>query len=351
MYREDINIDGKLQRKQKQVRLGTLAEIPTKNAARNKLSEFLNTTPVMGMFFRDLVKRWQDAEGPVLKTTTFAHYNNALRAYVLPAFGGRVIASINREDVQTFLSAQAKKYSKSALRSMGAVSSQTLGWERVCGWIQVNPCEGARLPKATAGRSVTRTVLTDAEVASIASNLPEPYATLVLFLSASGLRIGEAIAVRWSDFVGNVLRVTKRIYDGEEDSVKTTRSVRELPIDADLLERMRSLGTGEFVFRSEAGTPVNPGNALKRYIRPVVEKLGIHLGGWHDFRLTLGTNLRRNGAHPKVVSGIPGHARVSLSMDVYDSHECKRLPAPSGGCCRKLVTRCCKVCIGGLNRC
>jgi len=66
MYREDINIDGKLQRKQKQVRLGTLAEIPTKNAARNKLSEFLNTTPVMGMFFRDLVKRWQDAEGPVL---------------------------------------------------------------------------------------------------------------------------------------------------------------------------------------------------------------------------------------------------------------------------------------------
>ena len=28
--------------------------------------------------------------------------------------------------------------------------------------------------------------------------------------------------------------------------------------------------------------------------------------------------MRRSGVHPKVISGILGHARVALAMDVYD---------------------------------
>jgi hypothetical protein len=28
--------------------------------------------------------------------------------------------------------------------------------------------------------------------------------------------------------------------------------------------------------------------------------------------------MRRNGVHPKVISGILGHAKVALTMDVYD---------------------------------
>lgn len=64
-------------------------------------------------------------------------------------------------------------------------------------------------------------------VNAIASKLQEPYATLVLFLAASGLRIGEAIAVKWSDFSDNVLHVTRRIYDGEVGTVKSDHSERK----------------------------------------------------------------------------------------------------------------------------
>ena len=81
---------------------------------------------------------------------------------------------------------------------------------------------------------------------------------------------------------------------------------------------MRQLGGGDWVFRSRGGTPINPGNALKRTIRPAAAQLGIPLGGWHDFRHTLSTTMRRNGVHPKVISGILGHAKVSLAMDTYD---------------------------------
>jgi integrase len=270
------------------------------------------------MDFRELTERWQKAVGPTMKATTLSHYRNALRAYVLPALGGRLISKINREDVQTLLANQARKYSSSALRSMRSVLSLTLGWATDCAWLDKNPCTRIKLPQQTGGRRVTRTVMTLQQVTAIAGKLEEPYSTLVLFLAASGLRVGEAIAIKWSDFEGNMLRVSRRICDGNVDSVKTESSIRKLPVNPALVSRMRTLGESEWIFCSRKGTPVNPGNVLKRYVRPAAAKLGVHLGGWHDFRHTLTTTMRRSGVHPKVISGILGHARVALAMNVYD---------------------------------
>jgi len=137
------------------VRLGTFSELPTKNAARNKLAEILSSsaTEKVEMSFLELTDRWKTAEGPTLKTTTFSHYTNALRAYVLPVFGIRKIASINREDIQTFLAEKAKTYSTSTLRSMRAVLGLTLGWANACGWIPKNPCVKVRLPKNAGGQT------------------------------------------------------------------------------------------------------------------------------------------------------------------------------------------------------
>jgi integrase len=104
---------------------------------------------------------------------------------------------------------------------MRVVLSLTLGWAANCGWIEKNPCSDIRLPKETGGKKVTRTAMTPGQVNSLSEKLHEPYATLVLFLAATGLRIGEAIAVKWSDFDGNVLHVTRRICDGDVDTVKT----------------------------------------------------------------------------------------------------------------------------------
>ncbi len=69
-----------------------------------------------------------------MKTTTLRHYRNALRAYVLPTFADRMIANINREDIQALLAEKATKYSCSTLRSMRVVLSLTLGWASDCGW-------------------------------------------------------------------------------------------------------------------------------------------------------------------------------------------------------------------------
>src|SRR5579872_6575530 len=135
-FREDVpQADGQIVRRTRNVRLGTLNELPTKAAARNKLSEKLrNPHPSMEMNFRELSERWQLVAMPTLKPSTAAHYRNALRAYLIPAFGKRKIATIGRFDVETFLSQQSKKYSRSSLRSMRVSFSLVLSWAVACGW-------------------------------------------------------------------------------------------------------------------------------------------------------------------------------------------------------------------------
>jgi len=336
VYREDVRTPAEIKRVQRKVRLGTLAELPTKNAARNKLTDLLSGREehpaAIGITFEELVERWREAEGPTMKESTLSHYVNALRGYVTPFFGTRKIASINREDIQRFLVEKAKSFSLSTLRSMKVSLGLTLGWAEACGWIPKSPCIRLKLPKETGGRRVARTVLTPKQIGGIVQKLEEPYATLVLFLATTGLRIGEAIAVKWSDFEGTLLTVSRRIYNGDVDTVKSIRSVRKLSVESGLMERIQTLrsrfASSEWVFCSEVGTPVNPGNSLGRYLRPAAIELGIALGGWHDFRHTLSTTLRKAGVHPKVVSDILGHSKVNLAMDVYDRTDAADFTAP-----------------------
>jgi integrase len=340
VYREDVvNAAGKIERRQKSIRLGTVAELPTKNAARKKLTEMMNAPqPSAVTTFRELSDRWLKAEGPTMKTSTLDHYQNALKAYLLPTFGERDVKRITREEIQLFLSKKAASYSHSSLRSMRVVLSLVLGWGANSQYLERNPCVKIRLPKEAGGRKVTRTVLTGEQVSALVSKLEEPYATLVLFLCSTGLRIGEAVAVKWSDMEGEVLNVTHRIYDGDEGDLKSKSAARSLPLDSGLLERMRKLGNSVYVFCSRAGTPINPGNGMKRYVHPVAKELGIELGGWHDFRHTLTTTLRRAGVHPVTLAGVLGHSKVDLAMNVYDRATLDDFRAPLGDLAGELLT-------------
>jgi hypothetical protein len=54
---------------------------------------------------------------------------------------------------------------------------------------------------------------------------------------------------------------------------------------------------------------------------PYVAKLRFADNPAHHLELTRqlpSTTMRRNGVHPKVISGILGHAKVGLAMDVYE---------------------------------
>jgi integrase len=344
MWREDFQQpDGKTARRQRNVRLGTLGELPTRASAYEELSRRMGEKPSIELAFAELVERWEIAVVPTIKRTTATYYQKILRAHVVPVFGATQVSQIGRYDVERFLADRSRLYCRNTLRGMRVSLGRVLSWAVSCGWLERNPCAGVRLPHA--GTKVKRTVLAPEQTIAIANRLREPYSTLVLFMAVTGLRIGEAIAIKWTDFDGEVLRICRRIYEGREDTTKTASSARSLPIPASLLSRMRLLGDGEWVFRSQSGTPVNPRNALKRYVRPVMKGLGIEIGGWHDFRHTLATRSLKRWP-TKVVSEILGHADVHTTLKVYQHVETEDFREPLNEIASELlrdVTNCTKM--------
>jgi integrase len=317
-WREDVcRADGSFIRIHRNKRLGAMSELPTRAAAYEELSRRMGCgTPSVDMKFSEVVERWKSVVVPTIKSTTAAYYQKELRAHIIPWFGERKIASITRYDVEAFLADRARLYCRNTLRGMRVSLGLVLTWAIACGWLEKNPCAGVKLPWS--GEKTIRTILKPEDVLAIVRKLEEPYATLVLFLAVTGLRVGEAIAIKWSDFDGDVLHVSRRIYEGQVDSPKTKSSNRNLPIPPALLSRMRTLGGSEWVFRATNGSPVNPGNALKRYIRPAVQALGIQIGGWHDFRHTFVTSLRKMGWSSKVIAGMVGHSNIQTTERIYD---------------------------------
>lgn len=81
MYRVDTReLDGSIVRHQRNVKLGTVSELPTKAAAQEALARRIGQEPTVDITFSELVDRWRAAVAPTLKSTTSKSYLNVLRA-------------------------------------------------------------------------------------------------------------------------------------------------------------------------------------------------------------------------------------------------------------------------------
>jgi integrase len=314
-----------IERQQKKVRLGTRKELPTESHARKKLTALIadaeSGPPVPErMTFGELAESWRASEGPTLTKPTFDRYAMVLRTWLLPIWKDRTIQSITRYDIQLFLNSKASQFSRSSIRATRMVLQLSLSFAHLNGWISSYPCVKIKTPRNTnESRTVKRAQMSEEQKLSISARLTEPYSTLVLLVTRIPMRIEEAIGVKGTDLHGHVLALRRVVYEGNVYDLQPSEQ-RKIPImDLELLERLRKLGTGrEWVFQSRNGTPINPCNARRRFLKPTAKELGIRLCEWHDFRHSLATELRRNGTHPKVISDLLGHKKVNLAMDVYD---------------------------------
>jgi integrase len=317
-----------IKRRQKKVRLGTRKELVTESDARTKLDGIISAAEAAPpaaavaerMTFGELAEEWKASEEPGLTKPTFDRYAAVLRTWLLPFWRDRTLESIKRKDVQLFLNSKAGTYSKSSIRSMLLVLQMLLSFAHLSDWIRSYPCVKIKTPRITnESRTVKRAELTVQQKLSICARLAEPYSTLVLLVTRVPLRIEEAIGVKKTDFEGHVLTLRRVVYEGRVYDLEP-KEQRSIPImDVELLARLKKLGVGrEWVFQSRTGVPINPSNIRRRFLKPVAKALGISLCGWHDFRHSLTTELRRNGTHHKVISDLLGHKNVNLAMDVYD---------------------------------
>jgi len=158
---------------------------------------------------------------------------------------------------------------------------------------------------------------------------------------ATGLRIGECLGVLWFEMDLQTARVdvssTVIRWSGHGLVRKTTKSKageRSLLMPSWIVAELQTRFSGgvrmdEPVFANSFGGLRDPKNT-RRDFRAALDRAGFEWVTTHSFRKTTATLLDQAGLSARVVAEQLGHARPSMTQDVYMG---RKAVDPKGGCC------------------
>ena len=139
------------------------------------------------------------------------------------------------------------------------------------------------------------------------------YTMLFALLAGTGLRIGEALALRPSDFGPDrrVLHLGRSIWHGQEQQPKTANALRVVDLPEVLAQELRNFvgGVSGYLFATAQGKSLQQRNVLR--VLHSVKRVGFH--AFRRFRLTW---LRKNAVLRDLERFWMGHAAEEV-RDLY----------------------------------
>jgi integrase len=313
----------------------TLAEAKTFKAtvtADKSRGEIVRPSRVtVADYFAEWLPAYHGRTSKGIKEQTKEGYADEMRRHVLPTLGRRRLADLGPRDIKRLaadlyaegLSDNSVRIALAPLRSMLADAFE----DEV---IRRNPAGGVSVTKPrteiTDGGDEQPKVkaLTPEELARLLAEIPEPHRLLFEVLAASGLRIGELLALRWQDvdFGRRRLLIRRRWYRGTYAAPKSKYGRRDVPLTETMTQRLwqrRKDARGSedaLVFPSAVGTPLGDANLYKPF-KAAAKAAGVPWASFHTLRHTCATSLFRAGFNAKQVQGWLGHHAASFTLDTY----------------------------------
>ena len=153
------------------------------------------------------------------------------------------------------------------------------------------------------------------------------YAPILQVLALTGLRVSEALALRWGavDLLAGELHVRASLgRDGTINEPKTEAGTRTVPLSPGLVDLLVSLkpdnaSEHEFVFASKSGGPLSYWNVRSRGLVKALEAAGLAGRGItvHDLRSAAASILVAQGLSPVEVASVLGHRDANITLRVY----------------------------------
>jgi integrase len=149
---------------------------------------------------------------------------------------------------------------------------------------------------------------------------------IIVTLSLTGLRQGEARALRWSDWNEReeTLMISRAIWHTHLGGTKNPSSenvIPVLPLLADLLRnRQARINPKEhdFIFAGKRRkAALNFHNVETQIIKPTLKNSAVQWKGFHGFRRGLATNLLELGINPMTIARILRHSDVTTTLAFY----------------------------------
>ena len=285
------------------------------------------------------LKRWlRDYAEVNVGPKTYVRYAEICRLHLPPKLGSVTfdklrparIQQVYRELQDGGLSAQTVLHCHRVLRgALGwAVRLQVLAW---------NPTDAVDSPRPD--RHEMR-ALTPPEMQTLLhAARPTDLYDIVFVALATGLRLGEALAIRWRDLsmAQHSLQVVRSLQYLPGRGLafvptKTHRSSRAITLSEETVAVLGDLRkqqvtmrlglgpaydtAGDLIFCDPIGAPLAPYN-VSRHFGVLAKNAGLAPLRFHDMRHSFATCLLRAGIHVKLVSQALGHSGTQLTLDTY----------------------------------
>jgi integrase len=305
-------------------------------AQNSKESGTLVTGPrqTLGQF----LDRWLlDTVKPTTRVRTWLSYSERVRLHIAPSLGKLALTSVTPQHLQHLYAAKlAAGLSSSTVNGIHVVLSRALKQALRWGLVAPNVCEAVEAPRPNHQKAEG---LSAVEIAVFLESIRgDRYESLWITFLATGLRFGEAAALRWSDIDLEARMLTVRHTITRQGSKgfeftdpKTSSSRRTIPLPAAAVEAMRAqriaakearLLAGrrwqelDLVFPSGVGTPLRESHLIVDFHK-TLERAGLPRRRIHDLRHTYATRLFALHNHPRAVQELMGHSRFQITMDTY----------------------------------
>lgn len=250
---------------------------------------------------------------------------------------GKSVDEIRSTDIQGHLNLLVEDgYAMSTIRKQFNLITAYWKWAMSQGFVKTAVYLGAKLPCEEMVKSSKKDIqtYTPYEQSILLDSLLTlehvQYAAAVLMLEA-GLRIGEVLALSWSDVLWSrraiyihrtLIRESSAPITFIQESAKSKSSKRTVPLSStamDALERLNFRKSSDELIFAREDDPSMPYSysSIEYHIRRLCKDLEIPYLGLHAFRHTFATNCYERGCDVKILSKLLGHSDVSITYNIY----------------------------------
>jgi integrase len=282
------------------------------------------TDPARGRItFGEYALAWLDTRTD-LKPKTRHQYGSLLTLHILPTWRTVPLAKVTFEGLSRWIARLAiGGLGPSGIRQSVFVMSAALDHAVRSGRLRSNPAHGLGLPRTLRRDYV---FLTHEQLRDLATEAG-PWRVFVLLLGYTGLRWGEATALRACDIdlARRRIDVRRAFADvGGRIVLGTPKShqSRTVPIPRFLAREISAAIIGksadDLVFTMPSGSVLRLSNWRRATFLPARRRAGLSARfRIHDLRHTAASLMVQAGYPPKMLQEIMGHASITTTLDLY----------------------------------